>query len=89
MSGLIKEGDLAQVVRGHECGIGRIASVVKLIAEDGAGCVCVECGADTSEKIGVPLALMSDGKYRAVWRLKRITPLSELEGEKRREEIEA
>lgn len=80
----ISVGDLVQVVRAGCCEdhTGKVGKVEH--AYSGAG-NCPSCGAD---HLGAPSVLL-DGIPRAGFRiswLKRIPPLSELEGEKREEE---
>ena len=98
MSGPIKEGDLVIAVRGHECLLARFGGVPfvvgAIVPQSGGGWHCSACGESDiapeelwaanvtglhrSKSSGIPLG----------W-LKRIPPLSELEGEKRDAEISA
>ena len=89
MSEPIKVGDLAMLVRDHGCqgGVGVVGFIVqidRIYAPTPVECSC-----------GVPVlteaAFAIDGhRYSApMFWLKRIPPLSELEGEKRDEEITA
>lgn len=83
----IKVGDLVQVVRPARCGcptiiggyVFRVDEIRKV-----AGC-CTKCGA----KVPVEQTAWGDQGAVSIWRLKRIPPLDELEGEKRDEEITA
>ena len=89
----IKVGDLVQVVRTPNCcgstvGLGMTRTVIGFSETTRAR--CVSCG-----RVRLTLSAVLDGP--APWskwhiepsRLKRIPPLSELEGEKRDEEITA
>ena len=89
----IKVGDLVMVVRKHPCTrcqfedrlMGLIFRVAEI--ESVLNTIC-ECGAPLGRK---PIAIKNAGSKRgvAVARLRRLPPLSELEGEKREEEIRA
>lgn len=87
MSEPIGVGNLVVVVRNAKCGCpvnnGRIAKVTSIRKVDFT--LCVMCG--DRRKFNGPYAI-SDGRYIAgVWRLKRIPPLSELEGQPTQEDI--
>ena len=82
----IAVGDLAVVVRLTPCcGKGRLGRIVKItgFVQNGDGGKCLGCGAS---RAGVLMAKYEGRKKRShgfsVSRLKRIPPLSELEGSK-------
>ena len=89
----ISVGDLVQVVRKKPCGcidtLGEIF-VVETIVPAWAPAHCGTCMETTSSK-GTPIAKWpgSQNFYSELSRLRRIPPLSELEGEQREEEIHA
>ena len=84
----IKVGDLVVVMRPKRCGcnnsIGRIWVVKDLNSDERSG-RCTECGVVTYPPV-TPTAHISNG-YAELWRLKRIPPLSELEGERTEEKL--
>ena len=83
----IKVGDLVMVVRKHGCGcdLGDVFVVRELERSPSGYLDCSVCGARAFSSLDAS----SDHGWRAVAALKRIPPLSELEGEKRDEEITA
>jgi hypothetical protein len=87
MSEPIKTGDLVQIVRPTRCGCGKsIGLIFQVSAVESHSSYCDTCKAQLGTEI-VALGLHHYGM--PLWRLKRIPPLSELEGEKRDEEITA
>ena len=87
MSEPIKVGDLVQVVRPTPCGhntvVGRVF-VVKSISRGSSFNWCLSCG----HRWG-PEDQAESGAYfgASLWRLKRIPPLSELEGQRTEEKL--
>lgn len=90
MSETIKVGDLVQIVRWSCCGA-YLGAIFRVVEVDSYGMPprCRQCGADIQHK-----TFAFEGSGIAFWAaplswLKRIPPLDELEGEKRREELHA
>lgn len=82
----IKVGDLVQVVRGHPCDLGNVGVVLDI--HTWPLWSCPKCGKyESGPFVGATLHFPFSGAPLS-W-LKRIPPLSELEGEKRDEEITA
>ena len=91
----IKVGDLVMVVRGHEC-VMQIAggvpfTVTALLSPTGGGWHCPVCNKRNAgpNVVGAEGFRASKGRGLPLHWLKRIPPLSELEGEQRKEEINA
>ena len=91
----IKVGDLVMVVRGHACIVARIGgipfTVLAFMPQIGGGwhcSVCNERDIAQSDLIGARLLRHADHGIPLSW-LKRIPPLAELEGEQRKEGVEA
>ena len=82
----IQVGDLVALLRNHcdNRGVGFIRQVLSI---DNRALRCPECRQLSADE--GPVAEMEEGVYSPLAWLKRIPPLSELEGEQRREEIEA
>ena len=85
----IKVGDLVMIVKPTPCGctasLGRIYRVQSI----GLSRDPLECSICQAVLPQDTLAFGSKGRGSQPWRLKRIPPLDELEGEKRDEEITA
>jgi hypothetical protein len=84
----IKVGDLVQVVRDRPCGcrspsLGTIFGVQQIRITSTR---CDQCDAVFTD---APNAVCPAGVFTLTTRLKRIPPLGELEGEKRKEELTA
>lgn len=82
----IKAGDLAIIVRAKRCGCAESVGWIVLVEgiQSHLAGRCYECGQITYT-VSTPAAIVLDSKGRAtieLSRLKRIPPLSELEGEK-------
>jgi hypothetical protein len=81
----IGPGDVVQVVRGHDCDLGKTASVLELVAW--SSWYCPQCKRREHGEFVVaitsrgPLPL-GDGGYPLPW-LRRFRPLGELIGEQR------
>jgi hypothetical protein len=86
MSEPIKAGDLVIVIRGQHCcgGTGRSLGKIRSVTEIRHGMMrCRECNARHERTY----ARTSVGKSYDISRLKRIPPLSELEGERTKEDL--
>ena len=86
----ISVGDLVQVVRVDKCRcqgtLGSIFKVKAIISQWPFGRICNGCG--DRRALNEPHAEdEADGTVAPLWRLKRIPPLSDLEGETRKEEL--
>ena len=89
----IQVGDLAMIVRPTRCSchqqaLGRIIKVVAI--EGGVSQLwrCSVCGMSYKKLPGEgQYAIDEDGKHRGLYRLKRIPPLSELEGQRTKEDM--
>lgn len=88
----ISVGDLVMVVRGHACVVQYLGgipwTVDEIVTQKGGGWQCGKCGGRNIYPHGL-LAAQNDHFTIPLDFLKRIPPLSELEGEKRDEEITA
>ena len=88
MSEPIKVGDLVMVFKPNHCGCSRSVGLVfrvKYIDRSKRSNWCVHCGHNYAAEDQA-----NDGEFGAqLWRLKRIPPLSELESEKREDELHA
>ncbi len=84
----ISVGDLVAVVRPMPCGcgdsIGWVYKVTKIAKQDHYTSGCRFCGKDY--QVGL-LAYREDGCGADLYRLKRIPPLGELEGQRTEEDI--
>lgn len=92
MSEPIVPGDLVMVVKVSPCGcsqsLGTIFRVKSIIPFWPAGWSCIGCN-ERHPLDGPQAEDEADGTVAAVWRLKRIPPLAELQTERHTEEIEA
>lgn len=87
MSEPIKAGDLVVVVRGAECcGTSKTVGAV-LTVKGPAMHKTQRCGRCGDRRLTEDDLRLSNGYTYKPYRLKRIPPLSELEGEKRDEEL--
>lgn len=87
MTDRIQAGDMVLVVRptpccGSDFACGEIFQVQRL--EDDKKGICAHCGRDLPESM---CAIAPDKCAFELWRLKRIPPLSELEGERTEEKL--
>lgn len=82
----IQVGDFVVVVRGHACTIGMIATVRKIVTCTGDG-ICKDCGDTLCGVEGEPIAILDTSRKIQTYRLKRIPPLEELEGQRTEESI--
>jgi hypothetical protein len=85
----ISVGDLVAVIKPRRCGcddsVGQIFQV-EWIGVDGRPGKCMACGSNTFQPASIT-AKRVDGGYVELHRLRRIPPLSELEGERTQEEM--
>lgn len=88
MSKPISIGDLVVVLRGHQCGIGKMGTVVEIFRHHHDG-TCKDCGARLPKVNGGLVARLDIDRRFAITRLKRIPPLDEMESAKRDEGITA
>ncbi len=89
----IQVGDLVVLVRGHGCilerHVGRVFTVLGLVAPVGGGWHCTWCHKDSAGPNEIAARINEKpGGIPLSW-LKRIPPLSELEGEQSKEELHA
>jgi hypothetical protein len=84
----ISVGDLVVVVRGHVCDLGETFIVTRIDRWSG-GWVCTKCGEESDDDyVGAsPSTDPMDRHCVPLPWLKRIPPLSELEGERTQEEM--
>lgn len=88
MSERIEVGDLVMVVRGHNCAIGRIHTVLGF-SWSKPFTVCPTCGARYPNTHAMRVVVRANGHGYSVDRVRKIPPLSELESTEHKESIPA
>ena len=93
MSKEIQVGDLAMVVNPRRCScpqnsLGRIIKVCAITPSISDNWRCPKCWKVYKKLVGEgPSAIDENGKKRGLYRLKRIPPLDELEGQRTEEKL--